>query len=305
MSELSKENKYIDYIGFTFNGKHSSQLGIVRTSDGSRFNENLLPTMQDKTIQVPGGDGTYYFGSYFTQKQFSVSFAYDNLTEQQISDIKNLFGDKKIHELVFDELPYKIYYAKVTGTATIKYIPFSEGETNRIYKGEGVVQFTCYQPYATCKKKWLDQYNQANKKEWKNASKMKDTQGTYDKHLPESNIINLWNAGDIESHFQFTINFIGNKIPNGSFYISGKPSYQLKWSEITKKGNDAYIKFNTKLNLIEGYDKNNIKTGNVYNQYIISGSFFKIPTGESQFIFDNSIALNINNEPIEYFYYYF
>jgi hypothetical protein len=34
-----------DYIGFTFNGRHSSTLGIVRTSEGSRFNENLLPTM--------------------------------------------------------------------------------------------------------------------------------------------------------------------------------------------------------------------------------------------------------------------
>jgi hypothetical protein len=57
-----------DYMGFTYNGKHSSELGIVRVSDGSRFNENLLPTMQDKTVQVPGGDGTYYFGSYYTQR---------------------------------------------------------------------------------------------------------------------------------------------------------------------------------------------------------------------------------------------
>jgi hypothetical protein len=34
-----------DYLGFTYNKRHSSTLGIVRTSDGSRFNENLLPTM--------------------------------------------------------------------------------------------------------------------------------------------------------------------------------------------------------------------------------------------------------------------
>jgi phage-related protein len=73
-----------DYMGFTYNGVHSSDLGIVRTSDGSRFNENLLPTMQDKTVQVPGGDGTYYFGSYYTQKPLSVSFAFDALTEEQI-----------------------------------------------------------------------------------------------------------------------------------------------------------------------------------------------------------------------------
>ena len=65
-----------DYIGFSYNGIHSSDLGIVRTSNGSRFDENLLPTMQDKTVQVPGGDGTYYFGSYFTQRQIPVSFAF-------------------------------------------------------------------------------------------------------------------------------------------------------------------------------------------------------------------------------------
>jgi hypothetical protein len=34
-----------DFLGFTYNKLHSSELGIVRVSDGSRFNENLLPTV--------------------------------------------------------------------------------------------------------------------------------------------------------------------------------------------------------------------------------------------------------------------
>ena len=136
-----------DYMGFTYNNTHSSTLGIVRTSDGSRFNENLLPTIQDKTVQVPGGDGTYFFGSYYTQRQFSVSFAFDSLTEEQIAEIRRVFGDKQIHDLIFDERPYKVYSAKVTGTATIKYIAFDEGATNRLYKGEGTIQFTCYNPF--------------------------------------------------------------------------------------------------------------------------------------------------------------
>jgi hypothetical protein len=34
-----------DYMGFTYNGSHSSDLGIVRVSNGSRFDENLLPTL--------------------------------------------------------------------------------------------------------------------------------------------------------------------------------------------------------------------------------------------------------------------
>ena len=147
-----------DYIGFTFNGVHSSELGIKRTSEGSRFNESLLPTIQDKAVQIPGGDGMYYFGSYYTQRQFNISYAFDSLTEQQLSRIKAVFGDKKPHRLIFDEAPYKVYLAKVTGSASIKHIPFAEGATNRIYKGEGSIQFTAYEPFARSTYKYLDQY---------------------------------------------------------------------------------------------------------------------------------------------------
>ena len=189
-----------DYMGFTYNGIHSSDLGIVRTSDGSRFNENLLPTMQDKTVQVPGGDGTYFFGSYYTQRQFNVSFAYDSLTEEQIARIKQVFGDKKVHDLVFDETPYKVYSAKVTGTATLKYIPFSEGETNRRYKGEGTIQFTCYFPFARTQLKWLCLYKQlpqykdmTNEEfekavaEWQDAAKLLDSMRLTEDSSPDPN----------------------------------------------------------------------------------------------------------------------
>jgi hypothetical protein len=43
--QIGKNASSDDYVGFTFNGRHSSSLGIVRISDGSRFNENLLPTI--------------------------------------------------------------------------------------------------------------------------------------------------------------------------------------------------------------------------------------------------------------------
>jgi hypothetical protein len=53
--------------------------------------------------------------------------------------LKRHFSDKQIHDLVFDETPYKAWSAKVTGTATLKYIPFDEGESGRTYKGEGTI----------------------------------------------------------------------------------------------------------------------------------------------------------------------
>jgi hypothetical protein len=47
-----------DFIGFTYNGKHSiGDFGIYRTSDGSRYNDDLVPALNDKTADIPGGDG--------------------------------------------------------------------------------------------------------------------------------------------------------------------------------------------------------------------------------------------------------
>lgn len=295
-----------DFIGFTYNGKHSSDLGIVRISNGSRFDENLLPTMQDKTVQVPGGDGAYYFGSYYTQRQFSVSFAFDSLTEKQVATLKSHFGDKKIHDLVFDERPYKIYKAKVTGSATLKYIPFSEGATNRLYKGEGTLQFTCYQPFARCENKWLEDYSEwKNLQEWQDASGLKESQGAFDS-IQQINTIPLWNPGDLESDFQLKLNFTDSKIVAGKINLDKNSDRQLVWKELTAQGEDAYIKINTKLNLIEGYNSNGVKTGNIYNQYISAGTFFKIPQGEELMVIDLSVASFVDQEtPIEYNYYYF
>lgn len=292
-----------DYIGFTFNGVHSDTLGIKRTSEGSRFNENLLPTIQDKTVQVPGGDGMYHFGSYYTQRQFNISYAFDALTEEQLARIKALFGDKKVHELIFDETPYKVYQAKVTGSASIKHIPFAEGKTNRIYKGEGNIQFTAYDPYAHCREKYLsnEYYKKFNNiDEWKTAASLLETQGDYD--ILTNNTVKLYNPGVKETDFILTLNFVNGIISAGGINIGA--NNQLNFKAITSQNGDDQIKINTKLNLIEGY-KNGKKSGMIYNKYITSGTFFKIPVSDG---IDMILTLNQIKtyfDSIEYDYIYF
>ena len=289
-----------DYIGFTFNGVHSDTLGIKRTSEGSRFNENLLPTIQDKTVQVPGGDGMYHFGSYYTQRQFNISYAFDALTEEQLAEIKRVFGDKKIHELIFDEMPYKVYQAKVTGSASIKHIPFAEGETNRIYKGEGSIQFTAYDPYARSVKKFLNQYNNTNKDEWKIASGMLESGTGYDSL--SGNTIKLYNPGVKETDFVLTFKFINGVIPDGGINLGANA--QLNFKQMASKEGDDQIKINTKLNLIEGY-KNGKKSGQIYNQYITNGTFFKIPVSDNlNLTIDQKKSLQNHFVSIEYDYIY-
>ena len=70
-----------DFIGFTFDNIHSSDFNLVRVSNGSRYESNLLPSFQDITVQGEGKDGLYYFGSTFREYQLKISTAFDELTE--------------------------------------------------------------------------------------------------------------------------------------------------------------------------------------------------------------------------------
>ena len=144
-----------DFLGFLFNGKHSFlDFGIYRTSDGSRYNANMAPTLTEKTAEVPGGNGMYYFGTQHKQRQFSVNIAFDNMSEVTYCEMRKWLSGKEIGELSFDERPYVVYGAKVTGTPTLKTICFDE-DGKRVYKGEGTVQFTCYYPYGHTSTKLL------------------------------------------------------------------------------------------------------------------------------------------------------
>lgn len=136
-----------DFLGFTFNGRHSSEFGIVRVSSSNRYEDKFLPTIKDITAEVPGGDGAYYFGSQYTKKDFSISIAFDSMSQEQFNEVAVWLGDQQIHELIFDETSYKAYYAKCTGTPSLKYLCFNTNEGD-VYKGEGTIQFTAYYPFA-------------------------------------------------------------------------------------------------------------------------------------------------------------
>jgi hypothetical protein len=124
----------------------------------------------------------------------------------------------------------------------------------------------------------------------------------------------LYNAGDIETHFQLKINFDNNGIIPATrislrenLDVSGAEIGALELKQINRIGEDTYVKINSKLNIIEGYKVDGKKSGNVYNYAVVAGSFFKLPLGESSMSFDNKNGIFecIEENPIEYDYYYF
>lgn len=91
------------FIGFSFGKWHSLLNNIYRTSDGSRYNRNLAATFNDKTADIPGGDGQYYFGTLHKNRTFTVNFAFDELSEGDFNNLFVVFNGKEIKELIFDE----------------------------------------------------------------------------------------------------------------------------------------------------------------------------------------------------------
>ena len=289
-----------DFIGFSFNEHRSESLGIVRVSDGSRYNEDLVPTTQDKTVQVPGGDGFYYFGSDYTQRQFSINIAFDGLTEKQFRELQQVFGTKELGKLVFDERPYKYYMVK-SSKPQLKYICFGK-DGERIYKGEGTLTFTAYYPFAKSAFKFLEKEIEeetgkevyvlrktySNIEEWAEASGMK-AQGILDTipAEPTENAypISVYNAGDLEADFILKFSLPVDNTPIGDIKITlskenvGKVEAFLDLNGFSKKSADTGFQINTKTNLIEGFNAEGL-TGTLYNENITQGDFFKIPPRE-------------------------
>lgn len=280
-----------DFIGFTFNGIHSSTLGLYRVSNGSRYNETLLPEFSDKTTVVAGADRVNYSGTEYGKKTFPIEIAFDSVTEKQLRQIKQLFSTKIPQDLVFDELPYKVYKAKASTQPSISFICFDEkdkdGNLIRIYKGEGRIDLVSYYPYGFCQPNYLDIHKEdpeLNQDEWVESSGL----------LTEIDTKEIYNPGDYDTPFKVTIaaspveNQTYVTIPAAAMKLGEKV---LTWREFNLKDDDTHVCFNSGNQLIEGYrsirDENGNfvcleKTKNIYNKYLDKGHWFLIPMGQER-----------------------
>lgn len=307
-----------DFCGFTWRGRHSSDFNIVRVSDGSRYNDTILPSFQDTTVKMPGSDSTLYWESFYTNKVFPINIAFDHLTEDNYRKLRQWLNGKDRGELIFDEAPYKAYTVKIQSAPQLKTICFNE-DGQRIYKGEGTIQFIAYYPYAKSIKKYLNQYTEAdypNKDEWAAASGMiaiHNQEGTSLIDIFDNNKIQLFNPGDMVADFKLRIpiNGIehlsavkieqeGNQIAILEFKTFIISQLQIENYDINKH----QIRINSTTQLIEEiYDGE--PTGKLLNQFIKAGDFFKIPLGNSTLFIVPEQSEQFVNVTIDYDYLYY
>lgn len=302
--------KQQDFIGFTFDGVHSSELGILRVSGGSRFSEDLLPSFTDQTLTNPGSEETYYFGTTYTQRVINIDIAYDNMTELQKRKLAQLLGQKKLSKLIFDEHPYKYYLCKPSASPNLTFVPFGGDGEDRIYKGEGKLAFLVTYPFARSVYKDYAEYEELqiwNREEWRIASGLIRLQdlGAAVVDSTSGPTVKVYNPGDIPAPFNLYFLFDGsNPIPALTISLAGRA---LVVGSITKKSGDVGIRINSKTHMIEGFTgtvENPILSGHLYNEHITSGEFFKIPVTETGILMDLETTGPLAAK-IEYDYLYY
>lgn len=142
---------FIDYefIGFSFDGRHSSEFNLTAVISSGMYNQSMFAEFQDQIISVPGKDGSYYFGTNLTNKNLSITLAFDSLSGENYRAVKAWLNPKKLGKLIFDEKPYVYYLAKISGNPQFSFIPF-DGGTSHIYKGTIMVDFVSLESYGFC-----------------------------------------------------------------------------------------------------------------------------------------------------------
>ena len=355
-----------DFLGFSFDGIHSSSLGFTRVSDGDRYEEELFPEIKDISDEIIGNDGENFYESTFGTRSLTINIAFDSMTETQFRRMRRLFGTRKICELIFDERPYKVYQAKLANPIELEYVCFDEpfryeGEARdgvrvaersthteiiideetgeekeiivtditreqvtpllidqtrkqRIYKGEGTIEFVCYYPFARQLYKILDLYETNNIiTQYENVDEWAESSGLLTEELYKGyNIdktllftgtagynlkIPVYNPGDLNTGFYLYIPFgadgkiepldaTGNETPY--IRIMGDENGMLLRTIQKKTSAETGIMINSVNHLIEGvqYDpiteRNNhrtkswIRTKTLYNECIVAGDFPKI-----------------------------
>lgn len=133
------------YLGFMFGGVHSSELQVIRIIE-NRIEEELTVPREAKIMQIPGGNKGLFYGLNWMVKEVSVRIAYDNMSELSRRKMAQLLIPNKLQKLTFDEKPHITYWAKVSDSPQLTYVPFDDDELGRVYKGEGTINFIIPDP---------------------------------------------------------------------------------------------------------------------------------------------------------------
>ena len=301
--EVYSQAIYDDFTGFTFNGQHSSQFGLLRVSNGDRYEDNLVPSLGDESANIPGGIGKYYLGESIKEGKFELSIAYDNISEKDKRKIKLwLHPDDKLHELIFDEKPYIKYWVKCSKDITTSELCFNE-KGQRVYKGDFKIEFTAYMPYGIAVSKNLDDFSNEESDYYReNYNEWKESCGLISLNEKNINVFSnnkakIYNGGDVETGFCLEFDLTAKSI---EFQYSGESNgmiegYILYTDSLTEKNfnNELFVYINGNQDRIVKYSEEDkafplvkLENTNIDGKIIEQSGISKFEEANSGMVYD-------------------
>lgn len=139
-----------EYIDFKFGDTWASEFNLVAVTNGDRYSPPVYGNMNNNISSVAGKRGVYKWKTQFNEKIFQINIAYDNLSIRDVSKIKAWLNPGQIKKLIFNDEPYKFYYACLNSDPKLDFLPFIENNGKIVggkevfcgtYKGELNLEF--------------------------------------------------------------------------------------------------------------------------------------------------------------------
>lgn len=135
--------------GFTYNGKHSSSMGVYFIPDATERGDQYADyeVLDFERAWRPGGE---YFHTRVKTRVFNLSCYYEDITIAQKEAIIRWLDRRTEGDLIFDERPYATYFVRPTKKIEFKDYLQRDGITNADrYSGTFTIVLSAYDPFAS------------------------------------------------------------------------------------------------------------------------------------------------------------
>lgn len=116
-------------IGFYYNQEYSGNKGVIKIRlGGGLVSESFMGSVTNDIVKLKNSIKSHIQNSELEPLVFPMALYFDeNLDETTIRGIKRWLSQDDFKELVFEDDPNKVYYAKLEGTQTLSHNAISSG----------------------------------------------------------------------------------------------------------------------------------------------------------------------------------
>ena len=137
-----------EFTGFSFCGIHSTRYGVSAVSNSGTYSMPLFASFSDTMESVDGYEGSYYFGTNYSNKSRPIYCVVENADENTYRAIQSWLNPKRVGKLTFDETPFKYYIAKIANVPSFDYIPMGDESRGYRYNALFTLEFIAFNPFA-------------------------------------------------------------------------------------------------------------------------------------------------------------